>query len=112
LLDTVLSSMWRVLSFESSLNRPTQRIRRSFHAGHPQLSVIPHFYAKDGKNDGALIYLYNSGFSAPDPIAGPDNGTIDNHLLVPDTVPAPGAVVLGSLGLAFAGWLRRRRMTS
>ncbi|GEM_PF-1300970 len=25
---------------------------------------------------------------------------------------APGAVALGSLGLAFAGWLRRRKMTS
>lgn len=73
------------------------------------------FYAKDGKNDGALIYLYNSGFSAPDPIVEPTNDTIDNHLLVPDTttvIPLPGAVVLGSLGLGFAEWLRRRKMAS
>ncbi len=85
------------------------------------------FYAKDGQDSGDWTYLYNSGLGYVDPLADPHNGphwstvqlptgasTNIAHLLVPDSkvVPAPGAVVLGSLGLAFAGWLRRRKMMS
>jgi hypothetical protein len=74
------------------------------------------FFAKDGqdKRSEQWTYLYNSGFLADDPTDPIGDGSVNNHLLVPDTyvVPAPGAVAMGSLGLAFAGWLRRRKMTS
>lgn len=71
-------------------------------------------FAKDGNAGGCgENALWNVGFTASDsdPIAGPSGGSCEGHVLVPDsvTVPLPGAVVLGSLGLGFAGWLRKRQ---
>ena len=69
------------------------------------------FYAKGGGDNT----LYNAGFTAPDsdPADPPADGSIDSHVLVPDSttvlVPVPGGVLMGSVGVVLVGWLRRRR---
>jgi hypothetical protein len=70
------------------------------------------FYAKDGSVGGAA---WNAGFTNPDtdPLAAPADGSIDSHLLVPDsttppTIPSPAAIVLGGLGTILVGRLRRK----
>ncbi len=65
------------------------------------------FYARDGKNDGQYVYLYNSGFTAADPTNPPANGSLNGHLLVPDTVPEP--LTMAMLVVAGLGLLARPR---
>ncbi|MBN2181752.1 MAG: hypothetical protein JW715_07540 [Sedimentisphaerales bacterium] len=79
-----------------------------------RMPVWGDFYSKDGKMPGGgWCALYNSGFTLGDydPFGMPSNGSLQNHILVPDSyVPAPGAVLLVCIGTALTGMLRRRKM--
>ncbi|HQG47589.1 MAG TPA: hypothetical protein PK373_00760 [Sedimentisphaerales bacterium] len=75
------------------------------------------FYARSYVLDGDFCAFYNYGlFYTPesDPLDPPSNGSILNHVLVPDSIPmvlipAPAAMLLSILGLPLAGWLRRHQ---
>ena len=72
------------------------------------------FYAKNGNAGGyGINSAWNAGFtqSDGDPVNGPENGSFENHLLIPDTtltpVPEPSALFL--LGTSLTGLLFARR---
>ena len=73
------------------------------------------FYAVDGKRPGHETAIWNEGFGNPDtdPSNPAGNTPIENHILVPDTttnsVPAPGAILLTSVGMVLVRYLRTRR---
>jgi MYXO-CTERM domain-containing protein len=75
------------------------------------------FYARDGRTGGQLNSAWNLGFTAADPADPPQNGSIDSHVLVPDTIRSPGShtpepATLGLVGLALLVLpvaMRRRR---
>jgi len=76
-----------------------------------RLPVWGDFYAKDGQVGGeGLNQFWNAGFLLDDPLLPPSDGSIDGHILRPDSrIPEPSTVALLMVGLMGLGVAVRRR---
>lgn len=80
-----------------------------------RMPVWGDFYAKCGAVGGTQNTAWNVGFTASDtdPSDLPSNGSVDYHVLVPDSaIPEPGTIALFGLGLVGLGAKLRRRKES
>ncbi|MEN6576309.1 MAG: hypothetical protein ABFD90_08200 [Phycisphaerales bacterium] len=85
-----------------------------------RMPVWGDLYARSFAVNGSYNTLANAGWESViddiDPTTPASDGSILDHILVPDSVgtqdvevPAPGAILLATLGTSLAGWLRCRR---
>ena len=78
----------------------------------PRRPVWGDFYAKGGKAGGTINAVWNAGFALDDPTSPIANGSLDNHILVPDTncdVPEPTTMILLAMGTGLIARKRRYR---
>jgi hypothetical protein len=63
------------------------------------------FYAKGGakgEEHGIKQQIWNTGLTLVDPTEAAADGSINNHILIPNTVPEPASLLLVSLGALIA----------
>ena len=69
------------------------------------------FYAKGGRRTPQQVW--NQGLTYVDPDDAPANGSINNHILIPDTIPEPASLLVMSVGvLIVRGKLRKTKGTA
>lgn len=69
------------------------------------------FYAKGGGQVSQQVW--NTGLTYVDPLTAAADGSLNNHILVPDTVPEPASLLMISLGaLIVRGKFRRTKKTA
>ena len=107
------------IKFEADDDAEATALVLSFYSD--RVPIWGDFYAKGacGGSKSLPCTLYNEGFLTADPLASPADGTILNHILVPDSatsddppppaVPVPGALLLGCIGSGLLGWRMPRR---
>ena len=87
------------IKFDSAINATTLTL--AFDSD--RIPVWGDFYAKCGATAGIINTVYNAGFLILDPIDPVTNGTIFNHIIVPDSqpVPEPSTVWMALIALGF-----------